>query len=113
MQEKLENMICLNAWITIGKSYSVQTNFDLLSFLFSLDNFNSKEMGGEAAFFMLNTLADYTNLFLQIESSLMSWSLGTTCGQKSSIVNRASYTTAIRQSHCIYVLQWLLSIGAM
>ena len=25
----------------------------------------------------------------------MSWSLGTTCGQKSSIVNRASYTTIL------------------
>ena len=37
----------------------------------------------------------YTNLFSQIESSLMSRSLGTTCGQKSSIVNRASYTTIL------------------
>ena len=33
--------------------------------------------------------------FYKIESSLMSWSLGTTCGQKSSIVNRASYTTIL------------------
>ena len=58
-------------------------DFWIASFSFCFRQFQFKRNGRKSC------------IVLQIESSLMSWSLGTTCGQKSSIVNRASYTTIL------------------
>ena len=66
--------------------------FWIASFSFCFRQFRFKRNGRKSC---IVWQTKYTNLFLQIESSLMSWSLGTTCGQKSSIVNRASYTTIL------------------
>ena len=74
------------------KNFQFINDFWIASVPFCFRQFQFKRNGRESC---IVWQTKYTNLYLQIESSLMSWSLGTTFGQKSSIVNRASYTTIL------------------